>query len=65
MDERGNASFYNVIRGKRGGEDYVSPTGWIGFGIEVIKRYGSNTDWLANDGRPGEWAVAFRKFLFF
>ena len=35
--------------------------GWTAFGIEVLNRYG-NDDWLANDGREGEWVVAYHGF---
>lgn len=34
----------------------------MGFGIEVLKRYNNEIDWLANDGREGEWAVAYHGF---
>ena len=35
--------------------------GWIGFGLEVLNRYG-NDDWLGDNGREGEWAVAYHGF---
>ena len=44
----------------RGGRTYNPPEGWIGFGLNVINKYDNgNNDWLACDGRPGEWCVAF------
>ena len=44
----------------RGGRPYNPPDGWIGFGLNVINKYDNgNNDWLACDGRPGEWCVAF------
>ena len=44
----------------RGGRQYNPPDGWIGFGLNVINKYdGGNNDWLACDGRQGEWCVAF------
>ena len=44
----------------RGGRTYNPPDGWIGFGLNVINKYDNrNNDWLACDGRPGEWCVAF------
>ena len=44
----------------RGGRPYNPPEGWIGFGLNVINKYDNeNNDWLACDGRPGEWCVAF------
>ena len=44
----------------RGGRPYNPPDGWIGFGLNVINKYDNgNNDWLACDGRPGEWCVAY------
>ena len=44
----------------RGGRQYNPPDGWIGFGLNVINKYDNgNNDWLACDGRPGEWCVAY------
>ena len=47
-------------REKRGGFDYIPPIGWVGFGLNVINKYDNkNNDWLACDGRPGEWCVGY------
>ena len=63
LDKKGNTIFYyNPSGNKRGGEDYAVPVGWMGFGIEVEQRYKNDPDWIANDGRPGEWAVAYHGF---
>lgn len=63
LDKRGNNYFYySPSHAKRGGEKYLAPIGWLGFGIEVLERYGADTDWIANDNRPGEWAVAYHGF---
>jgi hypothetical protein len=44
----------------RGGKPYTPPDGWIGFGLNVIGKYDNgNNDWLACNGRPGEWCVAY------
>ena len=44
----------------RGGRPYNPPDGWIGFGLNVLNKYDNgNNDWLACDGRPGEWCIAF------
>ena len=44
----------------RGGRPYNPPDGWIGFGLNVLNKYDNgNNDWLACDGRPGEWCVAY------
>ena len=62
LDKMGNTFFYFQPEDcRRGGEKYSVPLGWTAFGIEVTKRYG-DTDWLANDGRNGEWAVAYHGF---
>ena len=43
----------------RGGRSYNPPDGWIGFGLNVLNKYDNgNNDWLACDGRPGEWCIA-------
>jgi hypothetical protein len=64
LDSRGN----NCDGGwgkneKRGGEPYIPPEGWIGYGLKVLDMYdhekeGPN-DWLSYDNRPGEWCVAY------
>ena len=65
LDSRGN----NCDGGwgkneKRGGEPYIPPEGWIGYGLKVLDMYdhekeGNQNDWLSYDGRPGEWCVAY------
>ena len=45
----------------RGGRPYNPPDGWIGFGLNVLNKYDNgNNDWLACDGRPGEWCIAYQ-----
>jgi len=44
----------------RGGRPYNPPDAWIGFGLNVLNKYDNgNNDWLACDGRPGEWCIAY------
>jgi hypothetical protein len=44
----------------RGGRRYNPPKGWIGFGLNVLNKYDhGNNDWLACNGRAGEWCVAY------
>ena len=63
LDKKGNNFFYyQPDDSKRGGEYYEVPVGWIAFGLEVNNRYGNDNDWLSNDGRFGEWAVAYHGF---
>ena len=58
--------FGNKFNGKwaigemRGGLSYNPPLGWVGFGLNVINKYDyGNNDWLACDGRLGEWCVGY------
>jgi len=45
---------------QRGGRPYNPPNGWIGYGLNVLNKYDDgNNDWLACNGRPGEWCVAY------
>ena len=63
LDKKGNNFFcYKPENSRRGGENYEVPEGWIAFGLEVTNRYGNDSDWLSNDGRYGEWAVAYHGF---
>ena len=45
----------------RGGRQYrPPPEGWIGYGLNVLNKYDNgNNDWLACNGRQGEWCVAY------
>ena len=43
---------------KRGGEEYIPPTGWTGYGLKVYDVYGDNT-WLGMNNSKGEWCVAY------
>ena len=62
LDSKGNTFFYyQPPNCQRGGERYNLPLGWIGFGLEVLNRYG-NDNWLGKDGKEGEWAVAYHGF---
>jgi len=45
---------------KRGGRQYNPPNGWIGYGLNVLNKYDNgNNDWLACNGRAGEWCIAY------
>ena len=57
----GNKFKNNWAKGEqRGGMPYHPPLGWIGFGLNVINKYDyGNNDWLACDGRIGEWCVGY------
>ncbi len=43
---------------KRGGEEYIPPSGWTGYGLKVQDVYGDNT-WLGMNNSEGEWCVAY------
>ena len=63
LDERGNRdpSEWPKPPQKRGGMPYNPPeNNWIGYGLKVLDEYDEgNNDWIAMDGNPKEWAVAF------
>ena len=60
LDSRGNQHPNNYGGGKRGGEEYIPPMGWTGYGLNVMNKYDNgNNDWLAMNGNANEWAVAY------
>jgi len=64
FDVRGNYDFRNSADVQmRGGFKYFQPKGWKRYGLSVLNKYmingKPNNDWLAMDGRAGEWAVGF------
>ena len=63
LDERGNRDPSEWPRSteKRGGKNYYPPDDkWVGYGLRVLDQYDNgNNDWIAMDGNPNEWAVAF------
>ena len=60
LDYRGNNKDggWAGIGEKRGGEEYIPPIGWIGYGLKVIDYYIDNT-WLGKSNCQGEWCVAY------
>ena len=60
LDYRGNNKDggWAGIGEKRGGEDYIPPIGWIGYGLNVLDVYGDNT-WIGMNNSKGEWCVAY------
>ena len=45
---------------KRGGEKYTPPFGWKGFALKVLNKFDKgNNAWLGNEGKEGEWAIAY------
>ena len=45
---------------KRGGEDYLPPIGWTGFGLKVSGKYDNGDDtWLDYENKEGSFAIAY------
>ena len=45
---------------RKGGEKYTPPIGWKGFALKVLNKFdNSDNSWLGNEGKDGEWAIAF------
>jgi len=60
LDARGNREKGWGENEKRGGFPYNPPKGWKGYGLKVMDVYDDgNNDWLAYDGNPKEWAIAY------
>ena len=47
------------INQKRGGEKYMPPLGWKGYGLKIKNYDNGNDDWLRYDNRKGEFSVAY------
>ena len=62
LDFRGNnkdGGWANIGE-KRGGEEYIPPKGWIGYGIKVYDAYdGGDNTWIGMNNSKGEWCVAY------
>ena len=58
FDINGDKSNGWTENGKRGGEKYIPPLGWIGIGLKVIDKYGNNI-WLGKNNIKGEYCVAY------
>lgn len=61
LDPRFNKDYPIPTRAEtfmRGGHTYVKPYGCKRFGIRVLDVF-ENNDWIAKDGRKGEWMVAY------
>ena len=63
LDEKGNRDpkDWPKTLETRGGMPYHAPTdNWVGYGLKVWDQYDDgNNDWIAMNGNPNEWAVAF------
>jgi hypothetical protein len=60
LDARGNRKSGWGENETRGGFPYKPPKGWKGYGLKVMDVYDDgNNDWLAYDGNPNEWAIAY------
>ena len=61
--------FYNYdykMSNIRGGEKFNPPLGWTAIALNVKDKFYDHpyedNDWLASDGRDGEWAIAYHGF---
>ena len=61
LDYRGNQTPDGYGRGqKRGTYDYIPPLGWKGFALKALNKFDNGDNlWLGNEGKEGEWAVAY------
>jgi len=63
LDPRGNRlpNEWAQQGSKRGGVNYNPPgDNWYGYGLKVLDEYDNgNNDWIAMNGNPKEWAVAY------
>ena len=51
---------WDKINLKKGGEKYTPPLGWKGFALKVLNKFDNGDNlWLGNEGKEGEWAVAY------
>ena len=58
-DKRGNKTFTQGYKQKRGGLDYHQPSDtWERVGLNVRCRF-HDDEWIDKDGNPNEWAVAY------
>ena len=55
--------YYNNIinyNQRRGGEEYIQPSSWTAYGINVLGKYDfGNNRWLNNNNGEGEFAIAY------
>ena len=61
FDERGNNKDGGWGIGEyRGGEQYIPPIGWTGYGLKVMGKYDNgNDDWLSYNNSKNEYAIAY------
>ena len=61
FDQRGNNKDGGWGIGEyRGGEQYIPPLGWTGYGLNVMGKYDNgNNDWLSYNSSQNEYAIAY------
>ena len=61
FDQRGNNKDGGWGIGEyRGGEKYIPPEGWTGYGLNVMGKYDNgNNDWLSYNSSENEYAIAY------
>lgn len=66
FDKKGNKNIgWEDDNKKRGGESYIPPEGWIGYGLKVWDKYDldkgeKKNNWLSFNNNEGEWCIAYR-----
>ena len=66
FDKKGNKNIgWEDENKKRGGESYIPPEGWIGYGLKVWNKYDldkgeKKNNWLSYNNSEGEWCIAYR-----
>jgi hypothetical protein len=65
LDPRGDRIYGELLEKsfKRGGLAYYKPVGWERFGLKVSLLGYGESDWLAKDGNPNEWAVGYHGIM--
>ena len=65
FDKKGNKDSGWGDGEDRGGESYIPPEGWIGYGLKVWDKYDldkgeKKNNWLSFNNSEGEWCIAYR-----
>ena len=65
FDKKGNKDSGWGDGEDRGGERYIPPEGWIGYGLKVWDKYDldkgeKKNNWLSFNNSEGEWCIAYR-----
>lgn len=60
FDSRGNRSSDWGLNETRGGENYIPPLDWLGFGLKVLNQFDNgDNNWLSYEHPPNEYCIAY------